>query len=166
MCPSLSCLPACLKMWVYDIFKILCLYHSAHVTKRLLIIASLTSQMARLPFFCGRFAIKPDDKKLSKTRLPQITLKFMQQKESYLSWPVHCIFTTKGYLWSRVGFTVQHNLDIHSGYGRTIYTNNCYHLRILQLEFLSKHLFCLNMCFPLCLLLLQLIKYFVYSRGF
>ena len=45
--------------------------------------------MARLPFFCGRFAIKPDDKKLNKTRLPQITLKFMQQKESYLSWPLH-----------------------------------------------------------------------------
>ena len=48
-----------------------------------------TSQMARVSFFCGRFAIKPDDKKLNKTRLPQITLKFMQQKESYLSWPLH-----------------------------------------------------------------------------
>ena len=95
MCPSLGCLPACLEMWVHDIFKILCLCHPFLVTKRLLIIASLTSRMARLPFFCGLFAIKPDDKKLDKTRLPQITLKFMQQKESYLSWPVHCIFSTR-----------------------------------------------------------------------
>ena len=135
MCPSLGCLPACLEMWVHDIFKILCLCHAFLVTKRLLIIASLTSRMARLPFFCGLFAIKPDDKKLDKTRLPQITLKFMQQKESYLSWPVHCIFTTKGYLWSGVGVTVQHDLDIHSGYGRTIYTNYRFHFRILEFKF-------------------------------